>query len=212
MVDIFRDYKPLRNFLQQFGMWESLENVWRFSLLVMDKVPLPPRYIQGLPYGVHPGSVLHAWELDILSREFVLNAGQSGQRSLRHWNDLATTVNHLRRLDGIAFMAGNNGQPDVMMELHRIAHRQFPFTQVGISPLMRAVKIFGEAAIDQIAQRELGLSAKEFFRLGTAVAGHFNHTFNWIANGVEAVLQGVRPANEVIGPLAQNRPLCVRHI
>lgn len=44
---------------------ESLSNVWRFSLGVMDKVPLPQHYIQGIPYGINPTSVLHTWELDI---------------------------------------------------------------------------------------------------------------------------------------------------
>jgi hypothetical protein len=189
MANFFQEYKPFRNFLQQFELTESLANVWRFSLLVMDKVQLPPRYIQGTPFGLNPASVLHAWELDILSREFVLNAGKTGQRSLRRWNDLANTVNHLRRLDGAAFMAANNGNPDVLFELHRIAHRQFPYTDTGILPLMRAAKVFGEAAIDQIAQRELGLSAKEFFRLGVAVSGHFNRTFGLSTNQDYSVIR-----------------------
>jgi hypothetical protein len=77
MADFYREYKPFRNFLRQFGLQESLIDVWRYSLLVMDKIPLPPSYIQGIPLNIDPRSVLYAWELDILSREPYVVRGQT---------------------------------------------------------------------------------------------------------------------------------------
>ncbi len=174
MVDLYPSYKPFRNFLTQFDRLESLIHIWRYSLFAIDKRPLPAGYILNVPRSQDPNTVPHPWELDLLSREIVLNAFQGGARKLNNWNDLAGAINHIRRLDGEAFLLGNSGNPDVMIELHRIAHRQFPFADLGIFPIMRASKVLGGAVIDEIAQRELGLSARQFFRLGTAVAGHFN--------------------------------------
>jgi hypothetical protein len=174
MSNFYREYKPFRNYLQQFDLRESLADIWRYSLLVMEKRPLPRDFVVGIPFGFDIQKVLYPWELDILAREIVLNAGTRGARSLRRWNDLATVVNHLRRLDGEAFLVGRDGKPDVMFELHRIAHRQFPFNfNIGVNPIMRAVKVLGAETVNAIAERELGLSARQFFKLGMAVGGHF---------------------------------------
>jgi hypothetical protein len=174
MADLYRDYKPFRNFLGEFPLLESLIHIWRYSLLTIDKVALPSNYISGVPRSVAPDTVPYPWELDLLAREMVLNAGPGGTRSLARWNDLARVMNETRRLDGAAFMLGNDGDPDVMIELHRIAHRQFPFNDIGVFPVVRASKVLGTEAIDEIARRELGLSARQFFKLGTAVSGHFH--------------------------------------
>jgi len=174
MTDFYRDYKPFRNFLRDFPLLESLIHIWRYSLFTIDKLALPPNYISGVPRSVTPNTVPFPWELDLLAREIVLNGGLGGTRSLDRWNDLARVMNETRRLDGAAFMLGNDGDPDVMIELHRLAHRQFPFNDIGIFPIVRASKVLGTDTIDEIARRELGLSARQFFKLGTAVTGHFH--------------------------------------
>jgi hypothetical protein len=83
----------------------------------------------------------YPWDLDILARELVLNAGKRGDRSLRTWDHLAVAVNHIRRLDEAAYMDSGTEPSDVIFELHRIAHRQFPWQiSVGMAPMMRASK------------------------------------------------------------------------
>src|ERR1051326_1600157 len=174
MGDLYRDYKPFRNFVAEFPLLDSLIHIWRYSLLAIEKVPLPGGYVSGRPRNIPPDTVPYPWELDLLAREMLLNAGPAGSRSLNRWNDLARLINKTRHLDGAAFMLGNGGQPDIMIELHRIAHRQFPFNDLGIFPIVRASKILGTEVIDDLARRELGLFARQFFKLGTAVSGHFN--------------------------------------
>jgi len=104
MADFYQEYKPFRNFLQQFGLQESLVNVWRYSLLVMDKISIATEIHSRHPSGFDPRSVLHAWELGHSVPRARVERCTIGPRSLRNWNDLAKTVNHLRHLDGVAFM------------------------------------------------------------------------------------------------------------
>lgn len=169
------EYKPFRNYMQRFALLEGLVDVWRYSLHVMEGQPLPPGYAAGkerlTPRPV--AELVYPWHLDILARELVLNARHTGGRSLKRWNDLAVAGNHIRRLDDAAFTSGS-GQPDVLLELHRMAHRQFPWqSDVGFAPLVRAFKVFGNAAVDGLALRELGMTMRQFLLLGAAVAGHF---------------------------------------
>jgi hypothetical protein len=121
---------------------------------------------------------LYPWDLDILAKELVLNAGTGGDRSLKRWNDLAVAINHIRRLDDAAYTQGGGEHADVLLELHRIAHRQFPLQmKVGIGPMMRALKVFGEAAVERIVERELGMTTLQYLQLGLALTGSFQK--NW---------------------------------
>ena len=44
---------------------------------------------------------------------------------------------------------------------------------IGVNPMMRAFKVFGEAAVGAIVERELGMTTLQFLQLGMAVSGHF---------------------------------------
>src|SRR5579862_6852415 len=101
-MDFFENYKPFRNYMRRFSLVESLVDVWRYSLNVLDNIPLPPDYAVGKP----PFEPIN--------------------RNLRRWNDLAGAVNHIRRLDDEAYAAFGD-QRDVLLEIHRIVHRQFPW-------------------------------------------------------------------------------------
>ena len=63
---------------------------------------------------------------------------------------------------------------DVIFEMHRIAHRQFPWQiKVGVNPLMRAFKIFGRDAVNTIVIREFGMTMLQVLLIGIAMTGHF---------------------------------------
>jgi hypothetical protein len=149
-VSFYEEYKPFRNYIRRFDLLSSLADVWRYSLHVMEDHPLPADYAIGRnpllsgPLKEH----LYPWDLDILAKELVLNAGSGGDRSLKRWSDLVVAINHLRRLDDAAYAQSGGERVDVMFELHRIAHRQFPWQmKFGVNPMMRAFKVFGEAAV-----------------------------------------------------------------
>jgi hypothetical protein len=176
-MSFYDEYKPFRNYMRRFDLVSSLIDVWGYSLHIIDGQPLQG----GLAVGLDPAKTgplkehIHPWDLDLLAREVLLNAGNRKTYSLRWWHDLAIAINHLQRLDGIAFLENKDPQSDVLFELHRIAHRQFPWQMGmgGANPMMRAFKIFGEAAVGAIVEREFGMTTRQFLQLGMAVSGHF---------------------------------------
>jgi hypothetical protein len=199
-VSFYDEYKPFRNYMRRFGLVAGLVDVWRYSLHVMEGQPLPTDYAVGHSPLTHKPlqEHIHPWDLDILAKELVLNAGSQGDRSLRRWSDLAVAVNHVRRLDESAYVpSGAQPEPDVMFELHRIAHRQFPWqTNKGVAPMMRAFKVFGEAAVEAIVVRELGMTTRQFLRLGAAVGGSFLKKWGMSTNQDYGVLGISREASD----------------
>ena len=191
VTDFYEEYKPFRNYLRRFDLAGSLVDVWQYSLHIMEGQRLPTEYTVGRNALIDQNvkDVLFAWDLDTLARECVLNAGTGGDRALKRWRDLATVINHLRRLDGVAFTHGGDASPDVLLELHRIAHRQFPWqTRKGVSPLTRALKIFGEGAVEAVVLRELGMTMRQFMQLGLALCGHFYQQWGMSTNQDYTVL------------------------
>jgi hypothetical protein len=172
----------------------SLVDVWQYSLHVMDDKPLPSNYAIGMSpqaAGVLEEH-LYPWELETLVREIVLNASDHGQRSLRVWDDLAVAINHIRRLDGEAFELNPDPSNDVMFELHRIAHRQFPWQmQKGIAPMMRVLKIFGASTVETVVMRELGMTTQQFLQLGLALTGSFQRDWGMSTNQDYTAVLGI---------------------
>jgi hypothetical protein len=176
----YRKYRPFRNYVRGFELVPSLVDVWRYSLHLTEDKPLPAGYAFGVeaPTAQSVKEIIYPWELDVLVREIVLNASDHGQRSLQEWNNLAVAVNHIRRLDELAFTLGSDPSADVMLELHRVSHRQFPWQMnKGIAPIVRVLKIFGEAAVETIVMRELCMTMRQFVQLGFAITGNFQR--NW---------------------------------
>ena len=172
-------YRPFRNYVRQFPLVPSLLHIWRFSSHVLYQQPLPRNYPAGIP-GLRDGlrQSLYPWDLDVLSRELVLNCGGGGLRSLGNWNDLAKAMTMLRNLEGAAFAESGPGQSDVMLELHRIAHRQFPWrTEDRAATMMRSFKVFGTDAVNRVVLQQLGMSMRDYITLGIAVTGNFNNQF-----------------------------------
>ena len=173
-MGFYDEYKPFRNYTRRFSLVSSLVDVWRYSLHVMEDQPLPSDYASGrTAFTFRPlKEDLYPWDLDVLTRELVLNAGARGDRTLKRWKDLAVAVNHMRRLDEAAYAQSGD---DVIFELHQIAHRQFPWQmKMVVGPMMRAFKVFGETAVEAIVLRELGMTTRQFLLLGLALSGHFS--------------------------------------
>jgi hypothetical protein len=196
MSNFHNDYGRFCTYLRGFDLISSLIDVWSYSGHVIDGQPLQVGYAVGLdPSGTLKANV-HPWDLDVLTREIILNAGTRPNYSLKWWTDLAAAINHLRHLDGEAFLLNRDPQTDVMFELHRLAHRQFPWQMgMGVSPMMRVFKIFGEKTVSAIVERELGMSTQQFLCLGMAIAGHFIGNWGMSTNQDYDVLKISREAS-----------------
>jgi hypothetical protein len=195
-VNFYDAYKPFRNYMRRFDLVSGLTDVWRYSVHIMEGQPLPADYAVGKGEMVSLKRHLYPWDLDILARELLLNAGKSSDRSLRTWGHLAVAGNHIRALEDAAYSEPGAKPSDVMLELHRIAHRQFPWQiSMGMAPMMRAFKVFGEAAVEAIVVRDLGMTVRQFLLLGTAVGGHFLSRWGMSTNQDYGVLGISRDAS-----------------
>jgi hypothetical protein len=148
----YRKYRPFRNFVRDLPRVESLLDLWWYATNVTEGRELPSEFISGEPPIDAPlREILHPWELEVLVREAVLNASDFGTRTLRQWSELAAAINHIRRLDGEAYECSPDPASDILLELHRIVHRQFPWqTMKGIAPIMRVLKVFGASGLEEV--------------------------------------------------------------
>jgi hypothetical protein len=172
-VDIHYLYKPFRNYIRQFALPESLRVLHSYLQNLQFSEPIA-RDIERPPVGLGLGQTPHEWELELLCKEAILNAGPAGRRSLRKWNDFASAINKVRKLENEIYGFEPADRPNVLHEIFRIAHRQFPWQQnPNSSTLIRHYKIFSFPPLDAILQRELGLTAQQIFLIGLSLLGHF---------------------------------------
>lgn len=115
----------------------------------------------------------YPWEIDLLAREIILNAGIVGKRSLGTWQEFSTLVNRLRDLENE--ISERYGSADtVLREVHRIVHQQFSWQRKpSTQSMMRAYKIFGTPELRKILEETTGIALDDYFRLGLACSGHF---------------------------------------
>jgi hypothetical protein len=142
-MDVFQAYKPLRNKIALLARDDALRVIWAYSqYLQIDRFQFPndievdARFHHANP----PQQLIAEWELELLAKEVVLNANltASKERTLRAWKTLAEIVNLIKDLENRIY--GHFGsEKDVLVELIRIAHRQFiwqgHFNRPGISQI-----------------------------------------------------------------------------
>ena len=181
MAAIYDAYKPLRNYLRQCALETTLADMWQLSQHVADPASmLPPAQADERPYSLD--GQLFPWDLPAIAREVLLHAQQRG--GTKRLNSLAavqTVVNSLRNTnnEGSKLRLRLNGQDDVFNELLRISHHQFPWQQGNIyRSLIRHLKIFGAPRVAPILEKHTGLTVREFFFLGFAIAGHLLRRFD----------------------------------
>lgn len=190
-MSFFEEYKPFRNYMRRFGLLEGLQDVWCYSLHIIEGQSLALEYLPDIDARTRRNlsKRIYPWDLDILAKELILNASAIGDKRLRLWSDLETAIDHIRRLENEAFSHGDEVRPDVIFEMHRIANRQFPWQRkLGANGFIRALKVFGEQSVNRIVERELGLTTEKFVVLGTAVAGHFHKRWGMSTNQDYGVL------------------------
>lgn len=177
-MNFYDIYKPLRNRVRGFSLEQSLIDAWELSLDASEIRPLPQGRMRGAPFN-RPQPLMHPWIVDLLVRELILEAPLRGDRSLLQWNHFAPLLNDIMHVENKSFGA-NDVPMDVMVEVHRIAHRQFHW-QNGLNPnnYSRALRIFGAPAVDALFQAEYGMSVQQNILVGALLYSHFQsaHTF-----------------------------------
>src|ERR1700733_14766463 len=172
--------EPLRLQLSRYSLIDSLYVIYAYVQYLQFRQPLPTdiEVDQRVVGGQRHDKPFHEWELDLLSRQLLQHARMAGKFSLRRWNEFANTVNSLKALeDAISERTGTLLRDNILLELGRLAYRQFPWQErPNARRLVRYYKIFNDPEVDKIIQSEMGLTATEIYLLGLAFTGHFlNH-------------------------------------
>jgi len=166
-MNFFSEYKPFRNYLRKFEVIESL-CVLNSYVEYFQRGKKFPRDtgISGLSSKI--GERPHEFYLEKIGVELIINgSSSSGKKTLRSWNDFAEVNNKLRTLEN--FIAGASvGKSNILLEIYRIAHRQFIWQQYKPDDVIiaRYYKIFKHKALELIIQRVFSMDAKTYMLHG----------------------------------------------
>lgn len=178
---MYSSYKPMRNFAAKLNLIGSLVQIWTFFGNIHENKPLPPKFASLNKSGkASLKDVVHPWELDILTREIVLNAGSSAPASkdLYKTNDLAAAINNIRKL--IDRQNHTDLDKTIHQEIQRLYQQQSLWhTNVNLM-MARHLKIYSTPGIASVLIKGTSISVEQFYILGIAIAGHFmsNHVYN----------------------------------
>ncbi|MBI1833894.1 MAG: hypothetical protein HYR90_03630 [Candidatus Andersenbacteria bacterium] len=179
--EIFAAYKPLRNYLRQLNLIDALATIRSYSQYLWLQKPFP------IDVDVHWDAlrqsprVINNWELETLAREIIINSPQFTQAryDLRKQNHLANAINKVKDFENDLTKI-YRGKINVLVEIHRMAHRQFPWQIHGFNKiyLTRYFKIFSYPALDKIVKETTGLTTQEIYLLGIATLGVYVTKFS----------------------------------
>lgn len=175
MASIYEAYKPLRNMMRQCNVEASLIDIWQLYQHIMNngRAPVQPGMA---PYSVK--DYLYPWDLPIVARELILNSTPDGNKRLNSRYSMQVVTNTIRQIEN-STARERLAIEDVMRELHRISHRQFPWQQrSNLTGLLRYLKIFGSPDIASILEQRTGFSIREYFLLGMWLGGHLQTRFD----------------------------------
>lgn len=171
--NIFQAYKPLRNNLRKLCVDDSLFVVWSYTQYLQfgkkfsKEIEVNPAFLNRKDTkSWRPNE----WELELLVKEIFINSQEicSSSLSLRKWNHFYKVLSKLRCVrDEVAKTYID--KKNVVTELYRIAHRQFPWqSRADFKFLFRYYKIFSNSTINDIVQNILGISVRDLYYIGLA--------------------------------------------
>jgi hypothetical protein len=179
MTAIYEAYKPMRNYLRQCALGFALVDMWQLSQHVANPASTgAPTRPGERPYSLE--GCVFPWDLPAIAREILLHAQErGGTKRLNSYVAVGKVVNSLRDMGNEGSKLRLSSQGDIFNEMLRISHHQFPWQQGTIfRSLIRQLKTFGAPSVAPILEKHTGLTVKEFFFLGFALAGHLQRRFD----------------------------------
>lgn len=178
-TDIYPIYCPLRNYLRQQKLNESLLAIHAHIQYLQFQSSLP-QYITGEPFGYRSMKKFRdllkfhvfPWELTILYKEILINSQLYGSpHSLLDWHYFSEAVNKLKGLENeIAKLYST--KENVLLELFRISHRQFRWQRaLTMDAPARYWKIFSYKNLHEIVVKSVGLTIEEIIKIGMSLLG-----------------------------------------
>src|SRR5260221_14187430 len=162
-TDTFDLYKPFRNKIREYDLGDALYVVWAYSQLLQLRTFGFPRDIDSPPseraLGKPLKHLIFPWDLEFLAKEAILNSSRAGRanRNIRKWSEFAAALNSVGRL-GDAIAERTSSEENIMLDLHRLAHRQFGWQadRPNLTLVTRYYMIMSDSGIDEICRQKLG--------------------------------------------------------
>lgn len=179
MGDIYREWKPLRNFLGKVDPKEALEVLRYYSLFsgdIQTLPPSPPDYIEVHDEIFKVNNGVLPWDVETLAREVIYAADDNyiARYSFRKWKDFSKAMNLLKSIENTIAETEIN-QSNIWREMFRLSHRQFPHQLDHLSrpTMIRYATLFSHAEVEPLLVNKLGLSAKKIITIGISLWGQF---------------------------------------
>lgn len=195
-TNIYNDWKPFRNYLRQTDVWSDLYVIHAYAVrrMMLNTQSSFPSDIEPHPWLDKPYAFL-PWELETLAREVIISAeiNPNAKYSFKKSKDLATGINHLKRLENLIakkFINDKNIRQEVSV---RLAHRQFKYQEdsPNLESLVRYAKIFNYPDIAELVKQKIGLYPKQISIIGGALFGNTLTYFQTLYNPTEFSLPDV---------------------
>jgi hypothetical protein len=178
-MDVFQQYKPLRNKIAQLAIADSLSVIWAYcQYLQIDNFSFP-KDIEVSSVFLRdnlPQRFAAEWEFELLAKEVILNSASVATkgRTLRQWKTLAEVINTIKDLENDIYGAFGSTEA-ILVEMIRIAHRQFIWqgNRPNGASIIRYYKVFNRPGIDKICLQRIGLNVWQIYMCGVAAMGHF---------------------------------------
>jgi hypothetical protein len=178
-MDIFAQYKPLRNKVALLAVDDALGVLWAYCQLLQIRHFQPPKEIEIADVFLNANprqSYMAEWDIELLAKEVVINAGlvATKGRTIRTWKTLAELINGFKCLEqNIYAQVGNQG--NVLVELIRFVHRQiiWQVNPPNAKSIIRYYKIFNRTRIDDLCSGRFGLTVWQIYMCGVACMGFY---------------------------------------
>src|SRR5262245_35709487 len=127
-MDVFAQYKPIRNRIALLERDDALRVIWAYcQYLQLDefKIPADVEVSNRFVAIDIKQKWIAEWTLELLAKEVLLNSGGASKKgqTLRTWKNLSWILNAIRGLENEIY--GKLGAKNILVEMIRIAHRQF---------------------------------------------------------------------------------------
>lgn len=172
IADGYSLYKPLKNILGKLCLEDALYVIWAYAQNFQFATEFPPdiETPDGYSYSAYHARirVCAPWELETLAKLVIVEAGdwsQNGQ-DLRRIKCFSKVLNRLKHIENS--LAGiYSNQTSILVEIFRIAHRQFPWQESGFKDtFVRHYKIYSTPELSVLLKDILGITVDELYFTG----------------------------------------------
>src|ERR1700732_3006197 len=155
-MDVFQEYKPIRNKIRLLERDEALSVIWAYCQFLQTRdFKFPTQIEVELKFFQLdlPQKWVSEWTLELLTKEVLLNSGGVAKKgnALRQWKTFSTIINAIKELENDIY--GALGGKNILIEMLRVAHRQFIWQSniPNSGATVRYYKIFNRDRISEIS-------------------------------------------------------------